>query len=157
GFVLKTAGGQTFTASDGAITGSAAVVVSSAAASKLIVSGFPSPITAGANDSFTVAVQDPYGNNAPSFDGTVRFQSSHGHARLPAEYTFLPTDAGVHTFTSGVALETAGSQTVTASAGSITGSAAVVVSPAAASRLIVSGFPSPTTAGVASSFSVRAE
>ena len=157
GGVLETAGGQTVTASDGEITGSAAVVVSPAAASKLIVSGFPSPTTAGANDSFTVAVQDSFGNIATSFNGTVQFTSSDGHASLPAAYTFLPADAGVHTFTSGVALETAGSQTVTASAGSITGSATVVVSPAAASKLIVSGFPSHATAGVAGSFTVTVE
>ena len=157
GVLLKTAGGQTVTASDGAITGRAAVVVSPAAASKLIVSGFPSPTTAGANDSFTVAVEDPYGNIATSFDGTVQFQSSDGHASLPAGYTFLPADAGVHTFTSGVALETAGSQTVTASAGSITGSAAVVVSPAAASKVILSGFPSRKTARVAGGVTVTVQ
>ena len=155
--VLETAGGQTVEAGDGFITGSAAVVVSPSAASKLTIFGFPSPTTAGANDSFTVAVQDAYGNTAKSFDGTVSFTSSDGHASLPANYTFLPTDAGVHTFTSGVALQTAGSQTVTASAGAITGSATVEVSPAAASKLIVSGFSSPATAGVTGSVTVRAE
>ncbi len=144
--LLKTAGAQTVTASDGAINGSTAVVVSPAAASKLIVFGFPSPTTAGANDSFLVQVEDPYGNIARSFDGTVHFTSSDAHASLPAEYTFLSTDKGAHTFTSGVALKTAGNQTVTASAGSISGSADVVVSPAAASKLIVSGFPSRKTA-----------
>ncbi len=157
GVVFKTAGGQTVTAGDGAITGSAAVVVSPSTASKLTVFGFPSPTTAGANDSFTVAIEDAYGNIATSFDGTVHFTSSDGHASLPAEYTFLSTDAGVHTFTSGVALQTAGSQTVSSSAGALTGSATVVVSPAAASKLIVSGFPSPTTAGVAGSVTVTAK
>jgi ELWxxDGT repeat protein len=154
GVLLKTAGGQTVTASDGAITGRAAVVVSPAAASKLIVSGFPSPTTAGANDSFTVAVEDPYGNVAASFDGTVHFTSSDAQASLSVVYSFLPADAGVHTFTSGVALKTAGSQTFTASAGSITGSAAVVVSPAAASKVILSGSPSRTTARVAGGVTV---
>ena len=155
--LLKTAGAQTVTASDGAINGSTAVVVSPAAARKLIVFGFPSPTTAGANDSFTVLVEDPYANIATSFDGTVQFTSSDVNAVLPAEYTFLSSDKGVHTFTSGVALKTTGNQTVTASAGSLSGSADVVVSPAAASKLIVSGFRSPTTAGAATSFTVTAE
>ena len=152
--LLKTAGAQTVTASDGAINGSTAVVVSPAAASKLIVFGFPSPTTAGANDSFLVQVEDPYGNIARSFDGTVHFTSSDAHASLPAEYTFLSTDKGAHTFTSGIALKTAGNQTVTAGAGSISGSADVVVSPAAASKLIVSGFPSRKTARSAAGVTV---
>src|SRR5207302_1763584 len=57
-------------------------------------------------------------------------------------------------------LKTAGSQSLNATdtaAGSITGSqTGIVVNPAAANTLTVTGFPSPTTAGTAGSFTVTA-
>ena len=47
-----------------------------------------------------------------NYSGTIHFTSSDGAATLPANYTFVPGDAGAHTFTNGVVLKTAGSQTV---------------------------------------------
>jgi hypothetical protein len=157
---LKTAGTQSLTAADGSVTGSeAGITVTTAAANHLDVSA-PAGSTTGNAFSITVTARDPYNNVATGYAGTVSFTSSDAQAGLPGEYAFSSSDAGVHTFTNGVILKTAGSQTVTAAdttTASLTGSAAVAVSPAAASKLIVTGFPSATTAGVAGSFTVTLE
>jgi DNA-binding beta-propeller fold protein YncE len=50
--------------------------------------------------SFTVSALDNLGNVVPGYTGTVRFTSAPTTgAMLPADYTFLPSDNGVHTFT----------------------------------------------------------
>ena len=124
------------------------------AATSLAVAGFPSPTTAGVAQSFTVTALDAYGNVATDYTGTASFTSSDGQAVLPAKYTFTSAiggDIGVHTFAA--ALETAGTQSITAAdtvnAGIAGTQSGITVSPAAASTLAVSGFPSPATAGVA--------
>jgi hypothetical protein len=76
---------------------------------------------------------------------------------LPASYTFTAADNGVHTFSA--TLRTAGSRSLTATdtaTSSITGIQTITVQPAVASSLRVSGFPSPSTVGVAQSFTVTA-
>src|SRR5205823_4136770 len=128
-------------------------------ASSFNVSGFPSPVTAGTAGSFTVKAQDSSGNVVTGYTGTVHFTSSDVQAVLPANYTFTAADAGQHTFNA--TLETAGSQSLTATDTgpyTITGSqTGIIVNPAAANSLVVSGFPSTTTAGVAGSFTVTAK
>jgi hypothetical protein len=158
--ILKTAGTQSITATDfttGGLTGSeAGITVAPAAASRFGVNA-PAGSTAGSAFSITLTALDPFNNTATGYSGAVHFTSSDGQPALPANYAFTVADAGVHTFTNGVILKTAGNQTVTASdtvASSITGGAAVAVNPAAASTMIVAGFPSPTTAGVAGNFTV---
>jgi hypothetical protein len=126
-------------------------------ASSLALSGFPSATTAGQAGSFTVRARNADGTTATGYTGTVHFTSSDGQAGLPADYTFTAADAGLHMFTNGDRLRTAGSQTVAATdtiTASVTGNASVVVSPAAARTMTVAGFPSPTTAGVAGTFTV---
>jgi hypothetical protein len=116
GFILKTAGRQTVTATDSAapsLTSTAPVSVSAAAASQLIVAA-PAGSKAGAPFTITVTALDAYGNVATGYTGTVHFRSSDALATLPADYTFTASDAGVHTFTNRVTLKTTGSQTVTA-------------------------------------------
>src|SRR4029077_5847625 len=124
---LKTAGSQSLTAADtanGAITGNqSGITVNSAAASTLVVSGFPSPITAGTAGGFTVTAKDPYGNVVISYTGTIHFTSSDSQAVLPADYSFSAGDARAHTFSA--TLKTAGSQSITATdtvSGSVSGS-----------------------------------
>jgi hypothetical protein len=158
--ILKTAGTQSITATDtttSGLTGSeAGITVTPAAASQFAVNA-PAGSTAGSAFSVTLTALDPYNNTATGYTGTVHFKSTDGQASLPGDYTFTAADAGMHTFTNGVILKTAGSKTVTASdpvTASITGSAAVAVSPAAASTMIVTGFPSPITAGVAGTLTV---
>jgi hypothetical protein len=154
---LNTAGNRTVTATDtvtAAITGLATVTVSPAAVSKFLVTA-PASSVAGTAFSLTVTAADAFGNTVPSYLGTVHFTSSDTTATLPANYTFLAGDAGVHTFTAGVTLNSAGSQTVTATdtvTATVTGSTTVSVSP---SHFSISG-PSSTTAGVLFSITVTA-
>jgi hypothetical protein len=98
---VKTAGSQTITATDtvnSALTATAAVTVTPAAASYLVVAGFPSPALRMQAYNFTVTAYDVYGNVATGYTGTVTFSSDESHADLPSDYTFTAADAGVHTF-----------------------------------------------------------
>jgi FKBP-type peptidyl-prolyl cis-trans isomerase 2 len=157
GVTLVTAGSQSIKVAASGMTGATSTLaVSPAPASHLAVAA-PGASTAGSTFTVTVTALDPYGNTATGYLGNVHFTSSDGQVTLPADYTFTSTDAGVHAFSS--VLMTAGSQSVTAtdtSASSITGTAVVAVSPAAAASITVAGFPSPTTAGAAHSFTVTA-
>jgi hypothetical protein len=159
---LATAGSQSITATDIAssgITGNqSGITVTAAAASVLSVAGFPSTTTAGTPQNFTVTAKDPFGNIATSYTGAVHFTSSDSQASLPADYSFVTGDAGVHTFSA--TLMTAGSQSITATdktTSTITGteSGITVVSsgPAQASSFVVSGYPA-TTAGASQTFTV---
>jgi hypothetical protein len=138
---LKTAGTQSLTATDNvtsSITGTqSGIVVNAAAASVLVVSGYPSPITHGTSGTFTVTVEDAYGNVVTGYHGTVKFTSSDAAASLPANYTFTSADAGVHTFTA--TLNTVGTQSITATdtvTSSITGTqSGIQVTAASVDRL----------------------
>jgi hypothetical protein len=159
--VLKTAGSQALTATDkadGTITGTAAIYVWPADANTLQVAGFPNPATAGEPGQFTVTALDLYRNVASGYRGTVRFTSSDPQAALPANYSFDLFDGGVHTFTA--TLNTPGVQSITATdtaITSITGTqSGIVVNPGGATNLLVAGFPSPITAGVAGNVTVTA-
>jgi hypothetical protein len=77
---------------------------------------------------------DQYDKPLSSYTGTVHFTSTDPQAVLPADYTFVAADAGVHTFS--VTLKASGNQTISAtdvSTGSITGVSdqIVVVAPIA--------------------------
>ena len=88
--------------------------MNAAAATTLVVSGYPNPTAAGAAHDVTVTALDPFGNTASGYRGTVHFTSSDGRAVLPGNYTFTAGDAGTHTFTNGVTLKTPGTQSITA-------------------------------------------
>jgi ELWxxDGT repeat protein len=158
-----TVGVQSLTATDTAtpsITGAKQnIEVSPPAASNFVVSGFPSPTTAGTGATFSVTAKLANGSTASGYAGTVHFTSSDGQAGLPADYTFTAADAGVHTFSA--TLKTVGTQSLTAREvdnDSISGAqSGITVNPATASRLTLTGFPSPVTAGVAGSFTVTAQ
>jgi hypothetical protein len=154
---LKTAGTQSITATDTtATTGpgmDAGITVSN-----MIVAGFPSPLTAGVAGNFTVTLKDPDGTIATGYRGTIHFASSDPQAVLPADYSFTTADAGVHTFSA--ILKIAGRQSITAAdtaTPSFTGTqAGITINPTVVSALSVASFPSPTTAGVAGTFTVTA-
>jgi hypothetical protein len=161
---LRTAGTQTIGAADtvtssikGAQTG---IAVTPAAADHFNVALFPSPSVAGTTASFRVIARDPFNNTDTNYRGTVHFTSSdsNGAVILPSDYTFTAGDAGVHSFSA--KLVTAGAQSITATdtvTSSITGSqTGIVINPAAAVHFAVFGFPSPTAAGSAKSFTVTA-
>ena len=158
---LKTAGSQSITATDtttSAITGTlSGISVSPAPASQFVLSGLPSTTTAGVSQTVTVTAEDPYGNVATGYGGTVQFTSSDTQASLPANYTFTAADQGVHVFT--LTFETAGTQsvTVTDTASGITATqSGITVQAAAAKTFTVTGFPVVDTAGAASNVTVTA-
>jgi hypothetical protein len=157
---LKTAGTQWITATDtvpSGLNGTEGITVYPAAASNLVVAGFPASTTAGVAGSFTVTARDPYGNTATGYLGTVHFKSSDGNASLPADYTFTAGDAGVHTFSA--TLKTAGTQSISATdavfAGINGSETGIVVSPSAASHFALMA-PSTVTAGAPFSITVSA-
>jgi hypothetical protein len=161
GVVLFTAGNQSIIVSDPQgriITEMQSVVVTPAAASSLVVTGFPSPVTAGTEGTFTVTVLDAFGNTVTGYTGTVSFFSSDGQAALPADYTFTAADQGTHTFSA--TLFTAGTQLLGAfdtANPSIAGEQdGIEVDPAAAVTLTVSGFPSPAHKRTLYDFTVTA-
>jgi len=119
----------------------------------------PGTAVAGTTFSVTVTAQDATNSTVPGYTGTVHFTSTDGQAILPADYTFVAGDNGVHTFS--VTLGTLGNQTVTATdsvTNSITGtSGTIAVSPGAATHFSVTGAPASITAGVAFSVTVTAK
>jgi hypothetical protein len=157
---LFTAGTRSLTATDTTTNLSGTdggITVDPAAASQLVVSGFPSPTTAGASHTFAVAAEDPYGNAASGYTGTVHFTSSDARATLPANYTFTAADAGRHTFSG--TLKTAGTQSLTATdttTASLTGTdGGIAVQPAAASKFVLTG-PRGVSPGVPFSLTLTA-
>jgi hypothetical protein len=140
---LKTAGSQTVTASDAAISSSVTtspIAVSPAAASQFVLSGLSSTATAGAVQTLIVTAKDPYGNVATGYTGSVSFASSDTAASLPGSYTFTTADKGSHTFS--LTFKTAGTQSVTVSDTTTTKFSAsqsgITVSPAAPLNLAAS-------------------
>jgi hypothetical protein len=161
--ILKTADAASLTATDTATPNRSVtqtgIMVHAVNAVRFVLSGYPSAITAGMAGSVTAAAYDAFGNVATGYRGTVHFTSSDSQAALPANYTFTAADGGVHTFMN-VTSKTAAAQALTVTdtaTASITGTqAGIVVAPAAASTLLVAGFPSPATAGVAGMVTVTA-
>jgi len=153
---FKTAGSQTVTASDGSISGTSSACLVGAAATAQIALALPASAIAGAAFSATATVQDQFGNTATGYTGTVHFSSPDVHAVLPADYPYVASDSGVHTFS--VTLGTAGLQTVSVkdkTTASIAGSGAVSVSPGAATHFAL-GIAASSTAGTAQAFTVTA-
>jgi hypothetical protein len=124
----------------------------------LMVSGFPSSMTAGQSSTFTVRAVDANNNTDTGYTGIVHFTSSDLQANLPDDYSFTATDMGVHTF--GAVLKTAGTQFITATdtaTASITGTqGGIAVSPSEQlGSFRVSGFPN-SVAGTLGAFTVAA-
>src|SRR5205807_1037629 len=113
---LKTSGTQSLTATDAgnslSVTQSG-IAVTAATASSLILSGFPTATTAGVTHSFTLTAKDVFGNIATGYTGSVALTSSDAQGVfVPANYTFVAADAGVHSFSA--TLKTAGTQSISA-------------------------------------------
>jgi hypothetical protein len=89
----------------------------------------------------------------------VHFTSTDAQAGLPADYTFVGGDNGLHSFS--VTLKTAGTQSITATdktTATISGTeSGITVAAAAASKVVVSGFPTSITAGTAGTVTVMAQ
>jgi alpha-tubulin suppressor-like RCC1 family protein len=120
------------------------------AATVLIVAGYPSSVTAGSSNNFSVTAKDAHGNIVPTYTGTIAFTSSDSQAVLPGGYTFSTGDSGTRTFSA--TLKTTGTQsiTVTDSGNSINGSqAGITVNAGSADHLflIAAGNNQSATAG----------
>ncbi|HEY5328310.1 MAG TPA: glycosyl hydrolase family 28 protein [Acidobacteriaceae bacterium] len=85
----------------------------------LSVGGFPAADHIGSAHTVTVTAEDGSGTAIAGYTGTVTLGSSDAHATLPAAYTFVASDNGVHTFA--VTLNTGGTQTITATSGAVSG------------------------------------
>ena len=160
---LKTKGTQSITAKDtvtSTITGNqTGITVNPGPTSVLAVSGFPTPVVAGVSGSALVTAEDQYGNTTPAYTGTAHFTSGDTQAVLPANYTFLGSDNGAHTFAS-VVLKTAGNQAITATdtvTATITGAQnPIVVNPAAGKKLMLAGPTTGVTGACTAVFTVTA-
>ena len=133
------------------------ITVQSTGGDFLKVTGFPTPVTAGTPESFTVSMVNSSGSPVTTYTGTVHFTSTDPQAVLPANYTFTGADAGSHTFTG--TLETAGLRSIIASdAGNCIWAydSGIQVNAAAASSLVVYGYPSPVPANTSERFLVTA-
>ncbi|HTC95424.1 MAG TPA: hypothetical protein VK699_18400 [Terriglobales bacterium] len=109
----------------------------------------PAATIAGVPFSVTVTAQDASNTTVASYTGTVHFTTT-GSSTVPADYTFVPADNGVHTFTNGVTLTTAGGQIVSATdtLSGINGNALVAVTAAAAKRFAWSNVPLTATLNI---------
>jgi uncharacterized repeat protein (TIGR01451 family) len=124
---------------------------------QLVVKDLPTPRDAGTKGDISVAATDVYGNPRRDYEGTVHLTSTDPSAVLPADYTYVFDDAGVHVFS--VTLNTAGMQAVTATdtvATSVTGTQAGISVTQVPASLGVVGPASPRTAGTGGSLTVTA-
>jgi hypothetical protein len=165
GITLVTLGTQTVTVTDKAkatLTGGTTVSVQLPQPATHFSVTIPAGLVAGSAFSITLVALDANNNTAGGYLGAVHFATSdHGPGvRLPPDYSFSAADHGIHVFTNAAVLVTAGSQTITATdkaKSSISGSAVTTVSPAAAAKLTVAGFPSPIGSGTPATFTVTAK
>jgi hypothetical protein len=97
----------------------------------------------------TVTAKDANANVLTSYSGTVHFSLSNtdAGATLPADYSFVGGDNGVHTFTDAVTLSAPGSQTInvsdtvqTGAAGSVSVNVFALAADLELSPLIVDGY-----------------
>ena len=70
----------------------------------------PAEVTAGQPFTVTVTALDFSGNTVSTFLGAIQLSSTDPRAALPGDYTYVPADGGVATFT--VTLQTTGNQVI---------------------------------------------
>ncbi|MBI4575685.1 MAG: Ig-like domain-containing protein [Planctomycetes bacterium] len=118
GLSFATAGEKSLTATDRDDAGLSGVrdgiTVVESSAYRLELSGVADPYALGSASDLTVTARTISGTVAAGYAGTVRLSSSDPAATLPADYAFVPADAGRHTFSGGLVLRTEGERSVTA-------------------------------------------
>ena len=158
---LFAAGSIVVTATDAtplpeAVSNLTVTVAAGAAATLGVTSNATGNPVAGAPFGITVSALDAHGNVATSYLGRVVFTTNDTHTDpapvLPAPYTFVAGDAGVHVFTP-VTLYTAGARTITATdqtpIATPAGVLALTIDPGVASKLRFVEQPTDGIAGVA--------
>jgi hypothetical protein len=160
---LTTAGSQSITATDTgttSITGSqSGITVNPGNPDHFNVNTPSGSVTAGTPFDLVVTVQDLYDNTVTGYTGTVTFTTSDPGGSVPVDYTFTPSDNGVHTFPLQATLILAGSQTITATdttTSTITGPGTFDVSAAALHHFSITT-PGPVAAGQAFDLIVTAQ
>ncbi|MBI3725735.1 hypothetical protein HY251_17550 [bacterium] len=152
------AGANTVVASVGSRSVTFTATAKDAKAASLFVNGLPSKIIVGTPGTLVVTARDASGDQDAGYRGTIAFTSSDPRAVLPANYTFTEADAGAHTFT--VTLWSLGDWWITATDTAdktLTGTlASVKVTPGPATHFVLSGLPSPYSAGARSDLRVAA-
>ena len=162
--IFNTAGSYTLSVGDGSLAGATtgSFTVSPAAASKLAITQTPTTGTAGqALGTFTVAVEDAFGNVVTSNTSTLALTVASGPAGFASgSITSVAAVSGVANF-GNLIFNTAGSYALSVSDGSLSGatSGSFSVSPAAASKLVITQVPATGTAGQAlgTTFTVAVE
>ncbi|TNF27308.1 MAG: hypothetical protein EP329_19680 [Deltaproteobacteria bacterium] len=145
GLVLTLAGDTLLTVADGAVSTSVTLPVGHGAPASLDLTALPSTVAAGAAQSLTATVRDAWGNVATGFTGSASVVTNDP-ALDPTSIPFGAADHGQRTFT--VTFQTVGSRQVTVDAGgALSATRATTVEPGAATRFVVSAFPSTLTAG----------
>ena len=164
GLILDKAGSYTLTVSSNGLSSAtinAFVVAPAAAAQLTLVSEPPSSVTAGTGFGLEIEAEDPFGNLATGFGGTITaaLSAGAGSATLGGPVT-ATTVGGVATF-AGLVVDQAGSgYRLEVTSGSLTGgmSGAFTVTAAAASQLaITTPAPSSVIAGNPFDLSVAVE
>ncbi len=145
---INLTGAYTMTASaTGLTSANANFSITPGPIAQLTVAGFPNPATVNLAGSFTVTAQDAGNNVITGYTGTVHFTSSDGAAVLPADYTFVAGENGVHAFNA--TLKTVGTRSITATdtvTSSVTGSqTGIVVQVGAPASLTPTGTPQSAT------------
>ena len=110
--------------------------------------------TAGTSFSVTVRARTVTNTTLTGFLGTVHFASGDAQATLPADYTFVAGDSGLHTFT-GVVLKTVGAQSITVTGSGKTGSVNLTITAVALDHFDVTA-PASVTRNVNFSVTVTA-
>ena len=160
--ILDTAGTYTFKVTDGSLTSATSgnIVVSAAAASKVVLEQTPTSGTAGQalSPSITAAVEDAFGNVVTSNTSTETIAVASGPGGFTSgSTTSVAAASGVATF-SNLILDTAGTYTVKVTDGSLTAATSgnIAVAAATASKVVFQQTPTTGTAGQALSPSITA-
>ena len=124
----------------------AAIAVTAGAGSQLFLSAPASTVAGQPLGGVTLSVRDAANNLVATYAGTVAFSSTDANATLPPPYTFVPADAGTHTFT-GLVLRRAGSTRLNVQSGFVGAQATLAVGAAAAAAVQLSAPPGGGIAG----------
>jgi S-adenosylmethionine hydrolase len=95
---LDKAGVDVITASNPRLASASGTINVTAGAAAGFSVAMPTQAVAGTPFNAVVSAVDQFGNVAPTYTGTVDFNSNDPRATLPASYVFSTADAGTHTF-----------------------------------------------------------
>ncbi len=90
------------------------IEINSATSSALMLTVSTTQPEAGVPFSLNVMAVDNFGNQANTYNGTVKFSvtDTHGSVVIPADYNFVPADNGLHLWVNAATLITPGLQTI---------------------------------------------